>query len=90
MLGSLVACFCASARLHHMATSSQSTPGRLVQGDMFIAAIGGVLAMTIASEKAAAREDCKGPNTFRAALIDELYHLKGEDVEERVRLEVVS
>lgn len=57
---------------------------------MFLAAIAGVLAMTIASEIAAAREDCRGPNTFRAALIDELYHLKREDIEQMIRLEVIS
>lgn len=45
--------------------------------------------MTIASEKAQERDDCKGPNTFRAALIDEMYHLTGEEIVKRVKISVM-
>lgn len=45
---------------------------------------------TIAAEKAAAREDVKGPGTFRAALIDELYNLKPEDVVKRANVKLAA
>jgi hydroxyethylthiazole kinase-like sugar kinase family protein len=32
----------------------------------------------------------RGPNTFRAALIDEVYALQPEEVTERVKLEVLD
>ena len=40
-----------------------------------------VLAITIASEKAAAREDVKGSGTFLPALIDEVGKLRPTDIE---------
>lgn len=46
--------------------------------------------MTIAAEVAAARPDVRGPGTFRAALLDELYLLKPEVMLQRAKLEVVS
>jgi thiamine-phosphate diphosphorylase/hydroxyethylthiazole kinase len=46
--------------------------------------------MTIAAEVAAARPDVKGPGTFRAALIDELYNLTPEVLVSRARIEVIS
>ena len=48
-----------------------------------------VLAMTVASEVAAARSDVHGPNTFRSALIDELYNLTPETIARRASIEVV-
>lgn len=49
-----------------------------------------VLAMTIAAEIAAARPDVKGPGTFRAALLDELYNLTPEVVAQRAKVQVVA
>ncbi|OSX66223.1 hypothetical protein POSPLADRAFT_1132039 [Postia placenta MAD-698-R-SB12] len=85
MLGTCIAIFCAAA-------SMEATPedGKLVSGDMFIAAIGGVLALTLASEKAAARDDVKGSGTFLPALIDELGKLSPEEVVALANVEVVS
>lgn len=45
--------------------------------------------MCIAAEIAAERPDVKGPNTFRSALIDELYNLGREGGEGGVGGEVM-
>lgn len=45
--------------------------------------------MTIAAEVAAERPDVKGPNTFRSALIDELYNLKPEEIAKRAKITFV-
>jgi thiamine-phosphate diphosphorylase/hydroxyethylthiazole kinase len=47
-----------------------------------------ILAITIASEFAAAREDVKGIGTFLPALLDELYNLTPEKIVERAKVEV--
>lgn len=49
-----------------------------------------VLAVTIASELAAARPDVFGPGTFLPALIDELYNLTPDKVVERAKVEVMD
>ena len=49
-----------------------------------------VLAVNVAAEVAAARSDVRGPGTFRAALIDELYNLKPEDISRRAKVEIVG
>lgn len=46
--------------------------------------------MTVAAEVAAARSDFKGPGTFRAALLDELYNLTPEVILERANIEIIS
>lgn len=56
--------------------------------DVFIGAVLGLLSMTIASEKAAVREDVRGPGSFIPALIDEIAGLRGEDLLERAKLRV--
>ncbi|KAF8928872.1 hypothetical protein BGZ58_009321, partial [Dissophora ornata] len=43
--------------------------------DHFAAAVAGILAMNLAGEHAAARDDVRGPGTFRAAFIDEMANL---------------
>lgn len=48
-----------------------------------------MLVYTIAAEVAAAREDVKGPGTFRAALIDELYNLTPEVLQQRAKIEIL-
>jgi len=55
----------------------------------FEAAIAGVLTYNIAAEVAAGRPDVKGPNTFRAALIDEAYNIQPDQISRMARLKVV-
>jgi thiamine-phosphate diphosphorylase/hydroxyethylthiazole kinase len=86
MVGTCVAVFCAAA-------ASRSEPRKdetLVNGDMLGAAIGGVLAVTIASELAAARPDTHGSGSFLPGLIDELYNLTADKVLERAKVEVIG
>lgn len=49
--------------------------------DKLLAAIAGLLMYEIASERAAVREDVKGPGTFIPAFIDELYCIRQESLE---------
>lgn len=63
---------------------------QIVQGDIFAATIAGILVINVAAEIAAARPDVKGPNTFRSALIDELYNLRADALLERAKLQVVE
>lgn len=58
--------------------------------DLLVGALTGLLAMTIASEKAAVREDVKGPGTFIPALQDELAAVSAEDILRYAKLEIVS
>jgi thiamine-phosphate diphosphorylase/hydroxyethylthiazole kinase len=46
--------------------------------------------MTVAAEVAAARDDVKGPGTFRSALLDELYNLRPEVVAQRANVTVIK
>lgn len=48
-----------------------------------------VVTFNIAAEIAAARPDVKGPGTFRAALLDELYNLTPEVVAQRANVVVI-
>ena len=48
-----------------------------------------VLVVNVAAEIAAARSDVKGPGTFRAALLDELYNLTPEVLAEKANVEVL-
>ncbi|KAF9526525.1 thiamine biosynthetic bifunctional enzyme Thi4 [Crepidotus variabilis] len=71
ILGSCIASFCAiSAQL-----SESSEAGHLVQGDMFIAAITGVLVLTVAADIAMEKPEVCGPGTFLPGLIDVLWSL---------------
>jgi len=63
---------------------------KLVKGDMLIGAVGGILALSIAGERAAARSDVQGSGTFLPALIDELYNLTPESVKQHGQVEVVT
>ena len=107
MTGTLVATFCAAARLHYLAHNPPyEDPSQLVQGDMLVGALAGyvsdegldtldliyrrVLVFTIAAEIAAARADVRGPGTFRAALLDELYNLGPGDILERAKVEMIG
>lgn len=87
MVGTCIATFCAAAWTR---ASTENGPGMLVRGDMLLAAVGGILALTIAAEAAAYRSDVRGSGTFLPALIDELYNLKPETVLEKARIQVTS
>ncbi|GJJ06485.1 hypothetical protein Clacol_000677 [Clathrus columnatus] len=87
MLGTCVATFCAAASLS--APPSESLDRLLVGGDMLIATLGGLLALTVASELAGERPDVKGTGTFLPALIDALFHLTPEQITERAKVEIV-
>lgn len=63
---------------------------QIVQGDIFAATIAGILVINVAAEIAAARPDVRGPNTFRSALIDELYSLRADALLERAKLQIVE
>ena len=68
VLGTAIATFCGAASM----SASDPVEGSLINGDMFLAAAGGTLALTIAAQYAANREEVRGPGTFLPALIDEL------------------
>ncbi|EJD03055.1 HK-domain-containing protein [Fomitiporia mediterranea MF3/22] len=93
IVGTSVATFCAAANNSSKSDSNDADHNnihRLVRGDMLLGAVGGILAITVASELAAARNDVHGTGTFLPALIDELYHLTPEKLLERARVEVHS
>ncbi|KAK3718146.1 thiamine biosynthetic bifunctional enzyme [Vermiconidia calcicola] len=48
--------------------------------DKLLAAVAGILMYEIAAERAAEREDVKGPGTFVPAFIDELYRIRKESL----------
>ncbi|TNY24443.1 thiamine biosynthetic bifunctional enzyme Thi4 [Rhodotorula diobovata] len=50
------------------------------------AAIAGLVAINVAAELAADRADVQGPNTFRAALIDECFRLTPEQLAQRAKV----
>lgn len=56
----------------------------------FEATIAALLAYNIAAEVAGTRDDVRGPNTFRSALIDECYNLKPEQLEQAARLVLIT
>jgi len=85
MVGTCIAVFCAAT-----ASGLEKKGGKLVDGDILSGAIGGVLAVTIASELAAARQDVHGSGTFLPALIDELYNLTTDKIHERARITVID
>jgi thiamine-phosphate diphosphorylase/hydroxyethylthiazole kinase len=49
-----------------------------------------VCIFNVAAEIAAERDDVKGPGTFRAALLDELYNLTPGILQNRVKVEIVE
>lgn len=92
MVGTAVATFCGAASMESAARGGvpeHELKGTLYGGDMLLAAVGAVLAITVASEFAAARADVKGPGTFLPAFIDELAALTPAKLVERAKVEVV-
>ncbi|KAJ4483479.1 thiamine biosynthetic bifunctional enzyme Thi4 [Lentinula aciculospora] len=84
--GSCIASYCAGAM---NLAQGEDREGKLVLGDVFLGAIGGILALTISAELAAMREDVKGPGTFFPALIDELSMLSTRNIRERARIQIL-
>ncbi|GAA5850357.1 hypothetical protein JCM5353_004358 [Sporobolomyces roseus] len=71
-----------------MATSSVAVfAGLTHESGALAAAVAGLLAINIAAEIAESRPDVKGPNTFRAALIDSVYQLTPEDIRKRAKVQ---
>ncbi|KAF9647326.1 HK-domain-containing protein [Thelephora ganbajun] len=90
MVGTSVATFCGALSVAAGAELKEVPSNPLVDGDMFVAAIAGISAVTIASEIAALRPDVQGPGTFLPAFIDELSKLTPEVLSEKVNIEIVS
>ncbi|KAG8947051.1 hypothetical protein FRC04_011231 [Tulasnella sp. 424] len=81
MVGTAVATFCGAASVDALRNNAEdSKKGALVEGDMFVAAIAGVLAVTVAADIAVANERVKGPASFLTQLLDELYALTPEKI----------
>ncbi|KAJ7262212.1 thiamine biosynthetic bifunctional enzyme Thi4 [Mycena haematopus] len=89
MLGSCIASYCAAANL--LASDVEYHEGSLNRGGDFLsAAVGAVLALTIASELAAKREDVHGIGSFLPALIDNVATLRPQDIRRLAKIEVVD
>lgn len=84
VLGTAIAAFCGAASM----AASGPREGSLVDGDMLLATAGATLALTIAAQQAAGREEVRGPGTFLPALIDELAMLTPETVLRTATIEV--
>ncbi|KAH9994971.1 thiamine biosynthetic bifunctional enzyme [Russula compacta] len=84
VLGSAIATFCGAASI----AASGPSEGLLVNGDMLTATAAGTLALTVAAQQAAGREEVRGPGTFFPALIDELAMLTPEIVLRTAKIEV--
>jgi thiamine-phosphate diphosphorylase/hydroxyethylthiazole kinase len=84
VLGTTIATFCGAASMG----ASGPREGSLVNGDMLLATAGATLALTIAAQQAAGREEVHGPGTFLPALIDELAMLTPETVLRTATIEV--
>jgi len=87
LVGTCIATFCAGA--WELAKNEEGA-AKLVRGDMLIGALGGVLALTIAGERAAVRSNVQGSGTFLPALIDELYNLTPEKMRQDSQVEIVA
>lgn len=84
MLGTAIATFCGAASM----AAPNPHEGSLVNGDMLLATAAGTLALTIAAQRAAGREEVRGPGTFLPALIDELAMLSLDIVPRMAKIEV--
>jgi len=99
IVGTVVASFCGassisaqkrfSAQRETGEIDTNQEAGLLVDGDMLIASVAGVLAITVASELAAERSDVRGTGTFLPALIDAIYGLTPETVASRAKVEIL-
>ncbi|KAG6372408.1 Hydroxyethylthiazole kinase family-domain-containing protein [Boletus reticuloceps] len=87
LVGTCIATFCAGA---WELAKNEDGAAKLVRGDMLIGALGGILALTIAGERAAVRSNVQGSGTFLPALIDELYNLTPEKIKQDSQVEIVT
>ncbi|KAG5643447.1 hypothetical protein DXG03_000920 [Asterophora parasitica] len=85
IIGSSIATYCGA-----ICAQSESESGKLVNGDMLLGAVAGILALTVAAELAVKREDVKGPGTFLPALIDTLWTLQPGTVQSLAQVEVFA
>jgi thiamine-phosphate diphosphorylase/hydroxyethylthiazole kinase len=69
-----------------MATTAIACFLAVIPEDPLMAAVAGLVVMGIAGEQAVNREEVRGPGSFRAALIDELYNLTPERITEMIRI----
>ncbi|KAF8135557.1 Hydroxyethylthiazole kinase family-domain-containing protein [Boletus edulis] len=87
LVGTCIATFCAGA---WELAKNEDGAAKLARGDMLIGALGGILALTIAGERAAGRSNVQGSGTFLPALIDELYNLTPEKLKQDSQVEIVT
>ncbi|KAG0332429.1 hypothetical protein BG004_001270 [Podila humilis] len=73
-----------------MVASSIASFAAISPSDHFAAAIAGVLALNLAGEHASARDDVRGPGTFRAAFIDEMANLTPEQMLAEAKIATVQ
>lgn len=52
----------------------------VANGDLFGAALAGTLAFDVAGSRAQTRADVRGPGSFQAAFLDELFHVSSNDI----------
>ncbi|SNX84325.1 related to thiamine-phosphate diphosphorylase / hydroxyethylthiazole kinase [Melanopsichium pennsylvanicum] len=88
--GLAAACNLAKAQGEQQVVSLGNTLVAHGKVDLLVGALTGLLAMTIASEKAALRDDVKGPGTFIPALQDELAAVSADDILKHAKLEIIS
>jgi thiamine-phosphate diphosphorylase / hydroxyethylthiazole kinase len=86
ILGTVIATFCGAESMAGLALGPIESV--LVKGDMLLAPAAGTLALTIAAQRAADKEEVRGPGTFLSALIDELAVLTPEMILETAKIEV--
>ncbi|KAI8322768.1 TMP-TENI-domain-containing protein [Martensiomyces pterosporus] len=59
----------------------------VAHSDPLVGALAGMVAINLAGEHAARRPDVRGPGTFRAAFIDEMYNLTKQDLLDEMNIE---
>ncbi|KAH6897639.1 thiamine biosynthetic bifunctional enzyme, partial [Coprinopsis sp. MPI-PUGE-AT-0042] len=84
ILGSCIASYCATA----MHGEDVDLDGPLIHDRSFIAAIAGVLVLTVGAELAVEKHQVRGPGTFLPGLIDALWELSVEEVLSKAKLTI--
>ncbi|KPV74592.1 uncharacterized protein RHOBADRAFT_15851 [Rhodotorula graminis WP1] len=86
MASACVPCFPASLSLSLCSTAVALFAGLRHESGSLSAAVAGLVAINVAAELAAERADVQGPNTFRAALIDECFRITPDDLARRAKV----
>ncbi|KAF9213060.1 hypothetical protein BGZ59_005968 [Podila verticillata] len=73
-----------------MIASSIASFAAISPNDHFAAAVAGILALNLAGEHAGARDDVRGPGTFRPAFIDEMANLTPEQMLTEARIKTLQ